>query len=240
VFNTSTNFNFFFHNIQLQFGLIKSLIKMVIPIILPPGAEDNDDEAPNVGLEAIQDNVVSDRTRHSYISEIFCFFYWLRQENPEVLTLEGMRIINGYEAASPNVNTIRGLFNRNKNSFEAALRGAMDVPLIHLDIITPEIYMMYAQQLRNQRSRAYLSKEAYGVKRSAFFHLFRYHNGNGYPSDAFRLRISNLFRGFNRLIAQRKTTKRKKVAEIAEQEGAVPEEVIKSTYFYFYFLKFFL
>jgi hypothetical protein len=69
--------------------------------------------------------------------------------------------------------------------------------------VTPEAFMEYLESLRNQRTGARLSKSQYGNKRAALHHLFRCHNGlDGYP-DGFEDRLSNLMRGFLRVVTQR-------------------------------------
>jgi hypothetical protein len=62
--------------------------------------------------------------------------------------------------------------------------------------------MRYATTLRNKRTRNYLGKSTLYVKRSALFHLFRVHNGSGY-SVGFGQQLSNLFRGFFRVLISR-------------------------------------
>lgn len=57
--------------------------------------------------------------------------------------------------------------------------------------------MNFIMSLRHKQHGGYLGKSAYGNKRSALFHLFRLHNRTGF-SDAFRLELGNLYRGFFR------------------------------------------
>jgi hypothetical protein len=59
------------------------MLQMVVPIILHP----EDQEEPNVGLEAIQDNVVSDQTRQSYLSEWIKVNHNFWGSHPEVFLL---------------------------------------------------------------------------------------------------------------------------------------------------------
>jgi hypothetical protein len=157
-------------------------------------------ELPDVQLAAIRDGVVSDSTRSSYIVEIYKFMVWLKSNEPHCLTRDANEILERVRA--PEAVDGR-LFVRNRNEFEAALRVADTVPLIVEDVITPEIYIDYCRSLRHTRNRTMLSRSAYGVKRSALFHLYRLHNGNGY-SDVFRMKLSNYFRGFFRVLTQRR------------------------------------
>jgi hypothetical protein len=158
----------------------------------------------DVGLAAIRDGVVSERTRTCYTSEIFTFLQWLRFNEPNVLTQCARDLFLYYEAKNPNTNAQRILFVHRQH-FETALRNADTIALIKEDQITPHMYMNYCRTLRHRRNRTYLSKSAYGVKRSALFHLYRLHNGDGY-SESFKLRLSNLFRGFFRVLVQRRRT----------------------------------
>jgi hypothetical protein len=157
-------------------------------------------ELPDVQLAAIRDGVVSDSTRSSYIVEIYKFMVWLKQNEPHTLTSTAINLLDRVRAPE----AVEGrLFVRNRNEFESALRLADTEPLIVEDLITPEMYIDYCRSLRHSRNRTMLSRSAYGVKRSALFHLYRLHNGNGY-SDAFRNRLSNYFRGFFRVLTQRR------------------------------------
>ena len=88
-----------------------------------------------------------------------------------------------------------------KLQVKALLREAESAPLVHLDAITAERFMQYVMSLQHTRNGGYLSKSAYGNKRSALFHLFRAHNKVGFP-ESFRLRLGNLYRGFFRELQQ--------------------------------------
>jgi hypothetical protein len=99
------------------------------------------------------------------------------------------------------------MYSRFKKSFIAVLRNAEREPLINEAIIVPELFMNYLKGLRHHKKRTYLNQSLYLVKRSAFFHLFRVHNGQGH-SERFRLKLSNLFRGFFRIILEEKRERR--------------------------------
>jgi hypothetical protein len=174
----------------------------VIPPVYQTPVELPRFELPDVGLDAIQDGVVADRTRQCYTSENFVFLHYLRANKPSALTQDGLLLLYEIEQSVPGGST-RAMLTRNRAVFEEALRNAGDVPLIVEDEITPRLYMEYIAGLRNNRSRGYLSASAYGVKRSALFHLYRAHNGRGF-SDQFRMQLANLFRGFFRVLVQRR------------------------------------
>jgi hypothetical protein len=188
---------------------------------------------PDIGLQAIQDNVILDSTRASYVCEIWSLLRWLRdnEKSNHVVTeyCKGMFIF--FEDNSPKLCSKR-LFNKYKETFEEFLRKSDVSPLIHEELFLPEYYMEYAQMLRNGKSCLYLSKTAHGVKRSACFHSFHCQNGTGY-SDAFSSKIGNLFKGFNRILAQRK--KERIQAKIREAAlTGTPIDTIRADSKYFF------
>jgi hypothetical protein len=185
---------------------------------------------PNIGLQAIQDIVISDSTRALYVIEIWSLLRWLREneKSSHVVTeyCKGMFLF--FEDTSPKLGSKR-LFNKYKEMFEEFLRKPDVTPLIH--------EALFLQELRNGKSGLYLSKVAHGVKRSACFHLFRCQNGKGYL-DAFSSKIGNLFKGFNRILAQRK--KERIQANIREAAlNGKPIDTIQADSKFFFKLKFF-
>lgn len=84
------------------------------------------------------------------------------------------------------------------------LREAREKPVFDSLSLTPDTYMNYLRSLRNQKIRLYLGKLTTGVKWSALFHLFRLHNGAGYP-DALKLALHNLFCGLFRVLTTCRT-----------------------------------
>lgn len=96
---------------------------------------------------------------------------------------------------------VRAHTGRVKKKFESMLRNAREKPVVYLHRITADEFMEYVSSLRNQSTGDYLSKSAYGSRRSALFHLFRLHNNLGF-SEAFKLDLKNLYKGFFRLITQ--------------------------------------
>ena len=91
--------------------------------------------------------------------------------------------------------------SRVKNLFKTELRGAITNAVVVLDEITPEVFMDYILGLRHGRFGRHLSKSAYGNRRASLFHLFRLHNNTGF-SEAYKMELNNLFRGFYRALAQ--------------------------------------
>jgi hypothetical protein len=145
---------------------------------------------------------VSSSTRYTYIKEIFAFLLWCRLEEPTVLTEWGLRHMNEYVLESEVNLTARQLFPRVRARFDDLLRGADMAPIVQLDEITAELYINYSRQLRNIKSRSYLGKSTIKVKRSALFHLFRLHNGEGY-NEAFKQSLNLLFCGLFRVLTNR-------------------------------------
>jgi hypothetical protein len=161
-------------------------------------------ELPDVLLTSIRDGVVSEKTRICYISEIFNFLFWVRQNEQAILTDDGKEAMNEYVSAVPEGATSKQVYTKCKRKFDDLLRDAQNKPVFDVVALTPDTYMNYLRSLRNQKNRLYLGKSTIGVKRSALFHLYRLHNGAGYP-DGFKLSLNNLCRGFFRVLTSRRT-----------------------------------
>jgi hypothetical protein len=160
------------------------------------------EEVPDVHLVAIRDGVVSTSTCDTYVKEIFTFLLWCRLEEPEVLTEWGLRKLNEFVLEPPQELTARILFPLIRARFDDLLRNADSAPVVKLEEITPDLYMNYSRQLRNSKTRSYLGKSTIQVKRSALFHLFRLHNGEGY-NEGFKQSLNILFRGLFRVLTNR-------------------------------------
>ena len=93
---------------------------------------------------------------------------------------------------------------RQKAFMEKLLRDAVNHPLVYLNLISPETYMVYIEQSRNGSTRKYLSKSLYGSKRSALFRFFRLHNEIGFP-ERFQAWLKVLYKGFFQNLTQGKT-----------------------------------
>ena len=161
-----------------------------------------DDEGISNGitLDSVRDGVVGRGTLGSYIGDIVSFLLWLKNNEVAWLTEYGIsRLRNVVRQRVGERVRIRN--RRVKLQVKALLREAELAPLVHLDAITAERFMQYVMSLRHTRNGGYLSKSAYGNKRSALFHLFRAHNKVGFP-ESFRLRLGNLYRGFFRELQQ--------------------------------------
>jgi hypothetical protein len=200
---------FKFYNNQYRLNVFPGIYLM---------AKNNPVELPDVLLTSIRDGVVSDRTRLCYVNEIFSFLLWLRLNEPSALTTYGLSTLDTYVINSPLNATNKQIFSKNKVSFGNVLRECSTAAVLELDVLSPDIYMNYCRSLRNKKSRLYLGMSTIGVKRLALFHLYRLHNGAGYP-EKFKLGLNNLFRGFFRVL-----TSRRPVGVIVGEDG--PEVVL--------------
>jgi hypothetical protein len=176
------------------------------------GNDDEDDDEEEEGIEEnenritlqdMRDGVVGTVTKKSYLNEILTFIKWCRVHQPTWLTTFCKDKMTEIEE---RVHGLRSQVRTRKikDFVENLLRNAVNDPLICLDLITPEAYMLYIEQCRNARTKKYLSKSSYGGKRSALFHLFRLHNEIGFP-EAFQTRLKVLYKGFFRNLTKGKT-----------------------------------
>jgi hypothetical protein len=166
----------------------------------------NNEYLPDVGLGEIRDGIVSESTQRSYVPEAFHLMCWLRRYEPHVLTEEACRMFLEYEerAGMKVTDNATKVLGKNRDKFIVAMRGCETQPLINEELLTPDIYIDYARTLRKKKQpNQMIGKQAYGVKRAALFHLFRLHNGHGY-SHAYCLRLTNLFKGLNRALVNRR------------------------------------
>ena len=162
----------------------------------------NGEDRQNGGitLDSVRDGVVGQGTLGSYIGDIVAFLLWTNEHETEWLTHYGKGRLRNITRQRPG-EAVRQRNKRVKLQVRALLREAENNPLIHLEAITAERFMNYVMSLRQIQNGGYLSKSAYGNKRSALFHLYRAHNKLGFP-ESFRLRLGNLYRGFFRQLQQ--------------------------------------
>jgi hypothetical protein len=84
--------------------------------------------APNVGLESIQDSMVAEQTRCCYVTEIFSIIFWLRNENAHVLTPHGTLCMDSKIELYPEY-TPKILYKKFKVRFQEELRDCNINPL---------------------------------------------------------------------------------------------------------------
>jgi hypothetical protein len=191
-------------------------VPVPIPVPLPlqvnaDGVKYQYSKQPDVLMDSIKDGVVSKSTLACYIAEIFSLLSWMKEHNPTVLTTHGYFCIESYQEQSPGLNT-KILFQKYKTQFHGELRNARTIPLFEEDLLTADLYMDYLS--RQRHTRAFLSKLAYGVKKACAFHLFRLHNGSGFP-PVFNSNITNLLKGFFRVLTARKGVAQSRVRGVA-------------------------
>jgi hypothetical protein len=163
-----------------------------------------DVEVEGIDLQQMAENIVGRKTFDGYklaILEISAWA-WEHQDEDGWFTED---YLSAYEEVLLEVADMR-VRQRSKHLKEwirEKLANAATDPIIVVDNVTPERFMEYLESLRNHRTGARLGKSQYGNKRAALHHLFRCHEGlDGYP-DGFEDRLSNLMRGFARVLTQR-------------------------------------
>ena len=176
----------------------------------------------NITMDSVRDGVVGQGTLDSYIGDIVSFLVWVKQNESDWLTNYGERrisqILRTRQGESERIRS-----RRVKLQVKSLLREAEVHPIVELEAITAESFMGYVMTLRNQRTNSYLSKSAYGNKRSALFHLYRTHNKIGFP-EQFRLRLGNLYRGFFRELQQHRGSSFTPAASNEAQQRASHKE----------------
>ena len=157
----------------------------------------NNNNEINLTLNDIRDSIIAKNTLRSYVGDIVQLLDWVQTQDDlaDWITDYGRAQLAAINIR--NDNETNGRFKTRKAlQILDLVRDSYNFPIININNITPDRYMEYIIQLRAPRKR-YLSPSAYGNKRSAFYHLFRLHNRNGFPPD-FRQHLGNLFRGFKR------------------------------------------
>jgi hypothetical protein len=88
-------------------------------------------------------------------------------------------------AYQPLVGETRKAFRKRKtDQVKDLVRHAYHYPIVNIDIVQPEDYMVYISSLRTTTNPpTYLSNSAYNNKRSSLLHLFRQHNRRGFSEN---------------------------------------------------------
>jgi hypothetical protein len=190
-------------------------------------------------LSLIQDSIVSQRTRNCYTSEIFSIIFWLRNHQQHVLTQNGIVMIDSKTEGKRDLDAKKA-YRQFCEIFLEQLREANTKPIFFEEFLTADIYMDYLRGQRNLKTRSYLSKSAYGVKRASLYHLFRLQNGSGYP-DPFKNALNNLLRGFFRVLTSRKSNAKQYIrdqiasGEIVESPNIVSSQWNQVSFYIFIF-----
>ena len=154
----------------------------------------------DVNEQMMIENIVAGGTRRAYIADSLLFARWCLEHQTGWLTANARNRLQQLEIEAEGMGTRQGGMHI-KSGFALLLQNIIaEEPVILQNEITPSGFMVYLQGLRHWRTKERLSKSGYGNKRSAIYNLFRLHNGTGF-SATFEQELSNLMRGFFRIIA---------------------------------------
>ena len=128
----------------------------------------------------MRDGIVGTGTSQSYLNKILTFINWCHGERPGRLTPFCEAQMTELEDSIAGLRS-RVRHSRTKEFIKNLLRNAVNHPLVHVDLIKPESFMVYIEQSRNSQTGKYLLKSLYGGKRLALFHLYCLHNEIGFP-----------------------------------------------------------
>lgn len=161
-----------------------------------------DVEIDPIDLQEMAENIVGATTFNGYKLSILEISAWAWENQVGWLTEEYVAEYEGVLLEVAHMG-IRARSSHLKEWVREKLANAEIRPILVIENVTPERFMEYLESLRHQRTGARLSKSQYGNKRAALHHLFRCHEGlDGYP-DGFEDRLSNLMRGFARVLTTR-------------------------------------
>jgi hypothetical protein len=165
----------------------------------------NDNNHNNeITLSLIRDQIVSKRTYRSYLGDLQHLLSWIERNRNSWLTDYG-RTKLAEIATRLEDESVRKFRARKLTQLKTLLREGYEKNVVHLDAIKPSCYVDYVLTLTGKGNSRYLSKSAYGNKRSSLFHLFRVQNRSGFP-ESFHVELTNLFKGLYRTIAQHQYT----------------------------------
>ena len=153
-----------------------------------------------VTLDEVVDGIVSSNTFDGYVGEILNYLSWCYDHETDLLTDYGKSVVMNLKIRRED-ESLRAFKIRRKKDLKVLLHSCCDHAIIEVEHLQPKRYMEYILQLRHSSNGHYLSKSAYGNRRSALFHLVRLHNNIGFD-NLFRIELNNLFRGFFRKLAK--------------------------------------
>lgn len=156
---------------------------------------------PNpITYQQMVDGVVDQGVGSKYVNEILLLMDWAYANQQDWLCDEVL-------AAYPTVNmqtsgeTNKQYRKRIKNHYTLLLRNAKSIPVFAVANITVQRFMEYLASQAHYLTGRVLKSGSYGTKRSAFTHMYRLHNGKGFPPD-FDSELSLAWRGFMRTMAK--------------------------------------
>ena len=162
--------------------------------------EEVEEGADPFSLDAIRYSIVGANTSRLYIGDIIQLLVWMKDVHLDWVTQYGQVSIEAINAPRLGEHSLVAKCHI-RAAFIHLFRDCPSHPIVHLDMITPIKFMEYIRSAHSCHTSGQLSKSAFGNKRSALNHLFRFHNQVGYSPD-FRAELKNLFKGFNRILAQ--------------------------------------
>jgi hypothetical protein len=153
---------------------------------------------PLLTLNAVRDAIVSDSTNRSYNGYIFYFLLWLFETHREFLTDNGIAVLSSYHEQRPDSNH-KAIVRLFRDNFIHHLRLCLDHAMVHLEYITPSLYLDFLITQRNQRTGQHLGRSAFRQRRASLKHLFRLHNRIGF-SGGYSDELTNLYKGLFRVL----------------------------------------
>jgi hypothetical protein len=157
-----------------------------------------------ITLQDIQDNIVAPSTLRNYVTEANRFLCWSFEHQPDWLTLYGKDQVATIKTSNSHGRT-RGWQHE---AVKKLMQKAKEEPFLDLEFITPKGFMKF---LLDSRDR-YMSESTYNNRRSSLNHLFRCHNGSGFP-NGFESELSTLFRGFTRILARHPRRQQRRIGQ---------------------------
>ena len=156
---------------------------------------------PNpITYQQMVEGVVDQSVGSKYVNEILLLMDWAFSNQQDWLC-------DTVLAEFPTVN--RQMIDENytqsrkriKEHYTTLLRNAKNIPVFALEKITVQRFMEYLASQAHYITGRVLKSGSYGTKRSAFRHMFRLHNGQGFPTQ-FEGELSIAWRGFMRTMAK--------------------------------------
>ena len=156
-----------------------------------------------ITTQQMVDGVVRPKVMDGFMREIMKLARYAIAEKPEWITEFGRDRSIAIAIRRPGEGK-RAHGRRMKDDWMAVLRNAMNEPLFNINNITAEDYADYLGQQVHYRTGANLSPGGYSGKRSAMHHLFRCHNGYGFP-PIWESELRRFYSGLTRVVASRNT-----------------------------------
>ena len=154
-----------------------------------------------ISLQQMDDGIVTKQVYGTYCNGIIHFINWCSEQEVNEAAPLLTDLAKETVASSKTPRTGEGKrahWARVKDQYLELIRASKDAPLVFEENVNSDVVMLYISSAANQRTGEALSGSSYKGKRSAIFHLFRCQNGRG-PSEDYRLRITNKWKGFGRL-----------------------------------------